>query len=239
MTITTIRVRFTKRGKVRFTGHRDVARIWERAIRRAGLPVAYTEGFTPRPKLSFGLALPTGDESDGEYLDIALVDENMTLPVADLPAVLTTALPDGFDVVAVTTVESSGPSLQEQIASCGWSFEVRGLDRAGAERFARRVLDSEHLPFERIRKGRSTEVDLRPAVLSLAVLGAGERGQMFAAELATRPFSVRPAEVVAAVAPDLEIAICRRTHQWIEGDGRDEPIPSPVDDSHRAEVCAS
>ena len=75
------RMRFSKLGKIRFTSHRDVARIWERALRRATLPVAYTEGYSPHPKLSFGLALSTGHESLGEYLDVverscaALLDE--------------------------------------------------------------------------------------------------------------------------------------------------------------------
>src|SRR5881227_1654467 len=67
-----VRIRFSKLGKIRFTSHRDVARIWERALRRAALPVAYTEGFSPHPKLSFGLALSTGHESLGEYLDVDL-----------------------------------------------------------------------------------------------------------------------------------------------------------------------
>ena len=67
-----VRFRFSKVGKVRFTSHRDVARLWERALRRAELPVALTEGFSPRPKVHFGLALPTGYESDGEYLDVDL-----------------------------------------------------------------------------------------------------------------------------------------------------------------------
>src|SRR5689334_18250150 len=65
-----VRIRFSKLGKVRFTSHRDVARMWERALRRAAVPVAYTEGFSPHPKLSFGLALSTGHESLGEYLDV-------------------------------------------------------------------------------------------------------------------------------------------------------------------------
>src|SRR5438067_13076726 len=69
---TKVRIRFCKLGKVRFTSHRDVARIWERALRRATLPVAYTEGFSPHPKLSFGLALSNGHESLGEYLDVDL-----------------------------------------------------------------------------------------------------------------------------------------------------------------------
>ena len=67
-----LRLRFTKTGKVRFTSHRDVARMWERALRRSQLPVAYSQGFVPHPLVSFGLALPTGCESRGEYLDVRL-----------------------------------------------------------------------------------------------------------------------------------------------------------------------
>ena len=69
-----VRFRFVKLGKIRFTSQRDVARMWERALRRAGLPLAYTAGFSPRPQLSFGLALPTGCESLAEYLDVDLDD---------------------------------------------------------------------------------------------------------------------------------------------------------------------
>jgi hypothetical protein len=71
-----LRLRFSKLGKVRFTSHRDVARMWERALRRAGLRVAYTGGFSPRPKIAFGLALPTGSESVAEYLDLELAGDD-------------------------------------------------------------------------------------------------------------------------------------------------------------------
>src|SRR3954466_1050052 len=90
-----VRIRFSKLGKVRFTSHRDVARIWERALRRATVPVAYTEGFSPHPKLSFGLALSTGHESLGEYLDIELTEP---LDTEDLKARLDPCLPIGIDV---------------------------------------------------------------------------------------------------------------------------------------------
>ena len=69
---TSIRIRFTKAGRVRFVSHRDVARLFERALRKLHLPVAYTEGFSPRPKLSFGLALTVAHESEAEYLDVEL-----------------------------------------------------------------------------------------------------------------------------------------------------------------------
>ena len=69
------RIQFSKTGKIRWTSHRDVARMWERAFRRIELPLAYSEGFSPRPKVSFGLALSTGHESLAEYLDVELRGE--------------------------------------------------------------------------------------------------------------------------------------------------------------------
>ena len=81
-----LRLRFTKAGKIRFTSHRDVARMWERALRRSGLPVAYSQGFAPHPLLSFGLALPTGCESTAEYLDVTAsdVDEAINAVAAEV-----------------------------------------------------------------------------------------------------------------------------------------------------------
>ena len=92
-----LRLRYAKIGKVRFTSHRDTARIWERALRRAGLPVLTRSGFTPRPRVSFGLALPTGAESIAEYLDLEVVDGAVTeTDLGELPDRLTDALPIGF-----------------------------------------------------------------------------------------------------------------------------------------------
>ena len=99
-----VRIRFAKHGKVRFTSHRDVARIWERALRRAGIPIAYTEGFSPRPKLSFGLALSTGHESHGEYLDVALREAPEPVAVERLPARLGPVLPAGIDVQSAVSL---------------------------------------------------------------------------------------------------------------------------------------
>ena len=90
-----VRIRFAKRGKVRFISHRDVARAFERAFRVEQLPLAFTEGFSPRPKVSFGLALSVGHESDAEYLDVELAEP---VDVALLAGALSDALPEGMDV---------------------------------------------------------------------------------------------------------------------------------------------
>src|SRR4029077_7165483 len=88
-----VRIRFSKRGRVRFISHRDVARAFERAFRIEELPLAFTEGFSPRPKVSFGLALSVGHESEAEYLDVELTE---SVDVDALPERLTPALPEGM-----------------------------------------------------------------------------------------------------------------------------------------------
>ena len=122
-----IRIRYRKLGKVRFTSHRDIARCWERALRRGELPVASTEGFSPRPKVHFGLALSTGHESLGEYLDVDLLEpEGESVDLGALPERLTPLLPPGVDVEAVAVIDRSETSLQEAVTSCRWLIEVPG-----------------------------------------------------------------------------------------------------------------
>ena len=221
-----LRIRFSKRGKVRWTSHRDVARMWERALRRARLPVAYTAGFSPRPQLSFGLALPTGCESDAEYLDVAL-----TAPVeaAGLAGALDPLLPEGVEVMAADTVAPGVPSLQEAVTSCSWTIEVPGTAAGDLAAAAGRVLGAEALPVERQRKGRDVVDDLRPSVLALScapgstTTGTDPAGAVLHAELGTRPRGVRPSELARVMG--LTFGTARRTCQWIERDGsRWEPL---------------
>src|SRR5580658_2605051 len=102
--------------------------MWERALRRSGLPVAFSQGFSPHPLLSFGLALPTGCESLGEYLDVRLEDERVDEhSLADLPERLSELLPDGISVEAVAPIALTEGSLQQEVASCDWEVEVHGV----------------------------------------------------------------------------------------------------------------
>lgn len=228
-----VRLRFAKVGKVRFTSHRDVARMFERALRRVGLPVAYSGGFAPRPRVSFGLALPTGAESVAEYLDVELAAD---VDVPDLPAALSDALPVGVDVVDAAAIDDRAPSLQQQVTSCSWVVEL--LDGpATAAALVEEILAAPALPATRERKGKPVTDDLRPAIRSLTAAG-----DVLTFELATQPRGVRPTEVLAAVRPDLEVRTVRRTHQWIERDGaRFGPMEAgPVaTDAPHAELRAS
>lgn len=221
-----VRVRFTKLGKVRFTSHRDVARIFERAFRRAEVPVALTQGFSPRPRISFGLALPTGHESDGEYLDA-----DLAAPVVEgdllrgLPARLSAALPQGFEVTACAAVASGTPSLQEDVVACSWTIEVVGAAPDDLSAAAHRVLASPHVEVWRTRKGQERLDDIRPAIESLDVAGPSSAGTVVLADLATQPRGLRPSELVGALGADWREGRVRRRHQWIERDGaRREPL---------------
>ena len=205
-----IRLRFTKLGRIRFTSQRDVARMWERALRRGGLPLAYTEGFSPRPQLSFGLALPTGCESLAEYLDVVLDEhrpETAGIEVEALPGRLSDLLPAGIEVEAAAPIERRAGSLQQEVTSCSWSMGIAGISKGALEAQVRALLAAPAVTIVRERKGREEHDDLRPSVLALAVEGhraptgtntmtGGEGPVVVVAELATRPRGVRPIELL-------------------------------------------
>lgn len=237
-----IRLRFDKHGKIRFTSHRDVARIWERTLRRAALPVAYSEGFSPRPKLAFGLALSTGHESDAEYLDVDLDSDRVgDLDIEALPAELTRHLPDGMSVTDAALVDRRAPSLQQAVTSCTWRVDVADVDVATAAGAVARALAAESLVVTRERKGKQVTDDLRPLVLGLDVEGPIEAtegqgpGVRLIAELGTQPRAVRVSELLAALDPPLTERYTTRLHQWITND--DQPLRhDPLSAARQAET---
>jgi radical SAM-linked protein len=226
-----VRLRYAKRGRVRFLGHRDVARALERAFRVTQLPLAFTEGFSPRPRVSFGLALSTGYESDAEYLDVQLA---RPVDLDALPGSLTGALPEGISVTGAAALAERAPALQEAVTSVEWSVAVARadgspldppelgqpeLEQPELEQLVAGALAAASLPVRRTRKGREELADVRPAIRSLTV-----DGTTLTMELHTRPVGARPSEVLAATGRLQEVRVLR-THQWIERDGaRLEPL---------------
>ncbi len=230
-----IRVRFSKSGKIRFLGHRDVARAWERALRRGNLPVASTEGFSPRPKVHFGLALPMGCESLGEYLDVDLVGDDAlsSSDLVALPARLSPLLPEGIDMEAAVEVDPREPSLQQAVTSCAWVIDLDEIEPAQLQVAIEQLLDADRVEIARERKGRQVVDDIRPGVLHLQATGL-----KINAELATQPRGVRPSELMAALAPQAVVARACRTHQWINtDDAKREPLTA-MSGAH-AKACAS
>src|SRR5919199_3813484 len=116
-----MRMRYAKRGRGRFSSHRDVARQMEWALRRAGVPVALSHGFSPHPRLSWIGAAPTGAASEAEYVEIGLTEP---VDPAALVAALDAALPDGLDVLAAAVAD--GASLADRITASAWRIELPG-----------------------------------------------------------------------------------------------------------------
>jgi radical SAM-linked protein len=228
-----IRIRFSKLGKVRWTSHRDLARIWERAIRRIGLPVAYSQGFSPRPKVHFGLALSTGHESLAEYIDVDLDPEAASTPDPDaleaLLAPLSEALPVGIEATAIGLIATSTTSLQQAVTSCSWDIEVRGAAPDLLAAAVERVMAATELEITRERKGKAVTDDVRPYLLDLTVVGPTDAGARMHAHLATQPRGLRIGELIALLDPAWEEGLVRRTNQWMLLDGAlREPLEDPA-----------
>lgn len=159
-----LRVRYAKRGRLRFTSHRDFSRAFERAVFRARIPMAYSSGFNPHPRISYAGAAPTGSASEAEYLELALAE---VVEPADVHALLDEALPTGLDVLEV--VESPGGSLADLLEGSRWRIDV-AADREVATAAVERFLAADEALVERMTKKGMREFDARAAVVSLAVL---------------------------------------------------------------------
>src|SRR5512138_3180750 len=116
-----LRIHFTRDETLKYIGHLDMARTWQRIARRANLPLAYSEGFNPQPRMSFAAALPVGCTSDHEELDLVLVPP---LPIDEVKAQLDRALPPGMKVVSIGEMPLNAPALQVQLIAAEFEITV-------------------------------------------------------------------------------------------------------------------
>lgn len=165
-TVARVRLRFAKRGRLRFASHRDLARAFERAVRRAGVPVAHSHGFSPHPRLSWVSAAPTGVASEAEYLEIGLT---RPVPAAEIAAALDVALPDGVDVLEAVASPLGAPALAELIDANRWRLELPGVGPDELADAVRRLLATESLVVERATKNGQRPVDVRAALVTVRV----------------------------------------------------------------------
>ncbi|GAA2817099.1 TIGR03936 family radical SAM-associated protein [Crossiella cryophila] len=159
-----LRLRYAKRGRLRFTSHRDVARAFERALRRAGVPMAYSQGFSPHPKVSWIGAAPTGVASEAEYVEIQLA---IRVDPETLRVELDAALPPGLDVLEA--VEAGPGTLPERIEASRWRIELPGVDPVELAKAAEELLAREVVEVERLLKDGRRMIDARAAVVDLRV----------------------------------------------------------------------
>ncbi len=193
-TVQRLRLRMARRGRLRFTSHRDTARVLERAVRRAGLPIAHSAGFSPHPRISYVGACPTGVASEAEYVEIGLT------AVCDpelVRAALDAALPPGLDVLEAVAAVAGEPSLADRIEASVWSMRLPGVGDEELGAAVAAFLAAERVPVERRTKDGTRQVDARAAVVSMEV----SRGVCATLDLVVRHATpaVRPDDVLAGL----------------------------------------
>jgi radical SAM-linked protein len=188
-----IRITFTKQGALRYTGHLDLHKIWERATRRALLPLAYSQGFHPQPKIQLAAALPLGFSSRCELVDMWVDDDNLDLTA--LPARFGEAVPMGIKILSVEKVEEKSPALQTQVVAAEYEVTLFDeIDLNGLTHSLDSVMETASLPRER----RGKPYDLRPLIEAMRMIEPDAEGhprlwmQLAAREGATG----RPEEVL-------------------------------------------
>ncbi len=157
-----LRIKYAKRGRARFTSHRDFGRAFERALRRAGVPMAYSSGFSPHPRISYANASPTGAASEAEYLEIGL---SAACDPVQVRAALDAALPPGLDIVEV--VESPPGSLADALTGSIWRIRLVGVPDGVREQAIARFLAADAVAVERMTKNGMRAFDARSAVVAL------------------------------------------------------------------------
>ncbi len=156
-----IQITFTKQGALRYTGHLDLHKLWERAARRADLPLAYSQGFHPQPKMSIAAALPLGFSSRCEVLDMRLERD---IPLEGLRDTLQATLPSGIQVLSIEQTDDRAPALQTQVVSAEYEIELtETIDGFELKRKVDSIMESDSI----IRTRRGKEYDLRPLIEEL------------------------------------------------------------------------
>lgn len=182
-----LRITFGKQGLLKYTGSLDVAKIWERVLRRADLPILYTQGFNTRPRLQLAMPLPLGITSECEILDVAL-REPIELRESELIQNLLQVSPTGLTIHAIEEVEVWASALQSLVESAEYRLHFEDpYDHEKLQRKVDEILNSERIIVEKVRKRKRSVMDLRPLIVNLHIddnddliahLSVGERGNM-------------------------------------------------------------
>lgn len=200
-TVQRLRLQYAKRGRLRFSSHRDFQRAFERALRRAGVPIAFSAGFSPHPKVSYANAAPTGTASEAEYLEIGVTTE---CDPERLRLALDDALPSGLDIVDV--VVASSPDFAARLEASLWQIEFAGMTVATLAEAISAFLAADEVLVERVMKQGKRVFDARSAVL-VARVGASPE-PVLGLECAILTLVVRHS--TPAVRPDDVLAALRR-----------------------------
>lgn len=210
-----VRVWFRKGDRVRYITHLDVLRYWERVFRRAGLPLGYSQGFTPHPKLAFAAPLPHGFVAEREIVDA-------TLDARGAPDVIRAAIDEQSspDIAAVEVAEIplDSPSPQATLEWADYRFDVTGVEPAELAAAAAGFLARETFEWLDERREKPRAYDMRAGVRSLSVSDESGVARVEACLSAGQDFTVRPEELLKALAPGATAPLYVRVALYLAGD---------------------
>lgn len=224
-----LRVQHAKRGPLRFTSHRDFQRAFERALRRAGVPMAYSAGFSPHPKISYANAAPTGVASEAEYVEIGVVQK---CDPAKVREVLDRVLPPGLDIIDVVEVNSS--DFVARLEASVWRIELPGTPVADLEAAWAKFEASTEVLVERMTKSGNRIFDARNAVIHGKVESGQDCAILSVVVMHGTP-AVRPDDVLAALTQVADLArevpprITRLAQGPLQEDGKSVGDPLALD----------
>ncbi|ATW25486.1 TIGR03936 family radical SAM-associated protein [Candidatus Formimonas warabiya] len=216
---------FEVTGRIRFLSHLDLLKVLERALRRADLPVAFSQGFNPHPKIAFGSARAVGLASECEYFDVEL---DRYVPPADFRQRLQEQCPCGLVIKETREISPASPPLMAVINCASYRVMVQSpfpFTQEELDQKMDRLFDKKEIVVERVSpKGRKT-YDIRPGIFSLTAQALPE-GALFHMDVAVgNEGNVRPGEVITALALEGEMGAITRTGLFIRNVGGEKVAP--------------
>ncbi len=192
-----IRMQFCKTREGRFLSHLDLMHTWERVIRRSQLPLAYSQGFNPHPKINFASACAVGTTSDGEYMDMELTQE---LPVEQVEEMLQAVMPPAFRVSAMKVVSVKAPSLMSIIQRARYVLQLELVEEVSQEQLDAAVENfwqQEEIVIYRYKKNSKDKkpVNIRPGVYELELTAEGKNALLHIQVQSGNEGNIRPEEV--------------------------------------------
>lgn len=217
-----LRITFTRDETLKYIGHLDMARTWQRILRRADLPLAYSEGFNPQPKITFATALPVGCTSAQEVMDVVL---SPACEVSDVRVRLTRTLPPGMELTSIEPVDVRAPALQTQLIAAEFLIVV---DKALFDELVDRV-QAFLAATEVMRDRRGKAYNLRPLVQALSLERESDRVVIRSRLQSTDSGTGRPDELARALGLDPALVRIHRTRLIFEFDeSSNRPVDKPL-----------
>lgn len=232
-----LRIRYAKRDRLRFTSTRDFQRALERALRRAGVPMAYSAGFHPHQKISYTNAAPTGTASEAEYVEISVTTR--LDPIA-VEVALNEALPEGYRVLAVTEAEPG--SLADLMEASRWRIDFGELDateRGELERAVATYLALDSAEVTRVMKKGPRTFDTRAAVERMAPVEASEPCAILDVVVRHTTPAVRPEDVLVAMRESADLRTPRPPKVTRLAQGPFDPATATVGDPFASRIASA